>query len=112
MDCFVASLLAMTAAIVDHPASSYPAHAGYPVRRGLSIILRRLWNTGSPGYLRPHPEERALARVSKDGRESVRCGHPSRRLLCKLLRMRSVFPAMRSLLRVCEVKPDDDKREC
>src|SRR5258706_4234809 len=43
-------------------------------------------------------EERALARVSKDGRESMRRHHPSRRLLCKLLRMRSVFPAMRSLL--------------
>src|SRR5882672_9713710 len=40
-------------------------------------------------YLRPHPEERALARVSKDGRESALCGHPSRRLLRKLLRMRS-----------------------
>jgi len=42
-------------------------------------------------YIRPHPEERALARVSKDGRESMRCIHPSRRLLRKLLRMRSVF---------------------
>jgi hypothetical protein len=31
-----------------------------------------------------------LARVSKDGRESLRCVHPSRRLLRKLLRMRSV----------------------
>ncbi len=41
--------------------------------------------------LRPHPEERALARVSKDGRESMRCAHPSRRLLRKLLRMRTVF---------------------
>src|SRR5882757_7284383 len=40
---------------------------------------------------RPHPEERALARVSKDGRESLRCVHPSRRLLRKLLRMRSAF---------------------
>src|SRR6266446_6386435 len=40
-------------------------------------------------HLQPHPEERALARVSKDGRESVRCVHPSRRLLRKLLRMRS-----------------------
>jgi len=29
--------------------------------------------------------------VSKDGRESVPCAHPSRRLLRKLLRMRSVF---------------------
>jgi hypothetical protein len=58
--------------------------------------------TGSSGVsnLRPHPratasplslEERALARVSKDGRESVRCAHPSRRLLRKLLRMRTVF---------------------
>jgi hypothetical protein len=27
----------------------------------------------------PHPEERALARVSKDGHESMRCIHPSRR---------------------------------
>src|SRR6266704_1158261 len=34
-------------------------------------------------------EERALARVSKDGRESAPCIHPSRRLLRKLLRMRS-----------------------
>src|ERR1700737_798890 len=49
--------------------------------------------TGSSGVssLRPHPEERALARVSKDGRESMRCAHPSRRLLRKLLRMRTVF---------------------
>jgi hypothetical protein len=31
-------------------------------------------------------------RVSKDGRECIRCGHPSRRLLHKLNRMRSVFP--------------------
>src|SRR6202171_5959335 len=49
---------------------------------------------GRPGVracdLRPHPEERAFARVSKDGRESLRCVHPSRRLLRKLLRMRSV----------------------
>src|ERR1700737_4287223 len=41
--------------------------------------------------LRPHPEDRALARVSKDGRQSIRRVHPSRRLLRKLLRMRSVF---------------------
>src|SRR3981189_1455126 len=46
-------------------------------------------------YLRPHPEERALARVSKDGRESIRCVHPSRRLLRKLLKMRSVSPKAR-----------------
>src|SRR6202163_5090860 len=32
-----------------------------------------------------------LARASKDGRESLRCVHPSRRLLRKLLRMSSVF---------------------
>ena len=53
-------------------------------------------NTGSPALavvkhisdliLRSAP----LARVSKDGRESLRCVHPSRRLLRKLLRMRSV----------------------
>src|SRR5882672_11254990 len=41
--------------------------------------------------LRPHPEERPLGRVSKDGRESMRGVDPSRRLLRKLLRMRSVF---------------------
>jgi hypothetical protein len=40
--------------------------------------------------LRPHPEERVLARVSKVGRESMRCVHPSRRSLRKLLRMRTV----------------------
>src|SRR5712664_2643368 len=60
---------------------------------------QRAWNAmvppGRPGergceiYLRPHPEERAFARVSKDGRESALCVHPSRRLLRKLLRMRS-----------------------
>src|SRR5882762_8952681 len=53
----------------------------------------RLWI-----YPGPHPrvtasplslEERAFARVSKDGRESALCVHPSRRLLRKLLRMRS-----------------------
>jgi hypothetical protein len=31
---------------------------------------------GCEKYLRPHPEERALARVSKDGCESMRCVHP------------------------------------
>jgi hypothetical protein len=37
----------------------------------------------------PHPEERALARVSKDGSESVPCIHPSRRIAyAMLLRMR------------------------
>jgi hypothetical protein len=38
--------------------------------------------------IRPHPEERPLGRVSKGGRESACCFHPSRRLLRKLLRMR------------------------
>src|SRR5258705_4968890 len=33
---------------------------------------------------------RRASAVSKDGRESLRCLHPSRRLLRKLLRMRSV----------------------
>ncbi len=46
------------------------------------------WGTGCES---PHPEE-ARSAVSEDGRESVRCVHPSRRLLRKLLRMRSVFP--------------------
>jgi len=39
------------------------------------------------------------SRVSKDGGESMRCVHPSRRLLRKLLRMRSVFPGR--LWRAC-----------
>src|ERR1700716_3757061 len=38
---------------------------------------------------RPHPEERPLGRVSKDGRSMWTRGHPSRRLLRKLLRMRA-----------------------
>src|SRR5258706_74886 len=43
----------------------------------------------------PHPEERALARVSKDGcTDRTRC-HPSRRPLRGLLRMR--LPMFRSL---------------
>jgi hypothetical protein len=53
-------------------------------------LLRFARNDGKT--LGPHPEERALfARVSKDGRGSVRYIHPSRRLLRKLLRMRPVF---------------------
>jgi hypothetical protein len=41
-------------------------------------------------HLRPHPEERALARVSKDGSGHGRAsGHPSRRPQSGLLRMRS-----------------------
>src|SRR3981081_2361051 len=32
-----------------------------------------------PVYLRPHPEERPLGRVSKDGRNAGTRGHPSRR---------------------------------
>jgi hypothetical protein len=53
-----------------------------------SVIARE---SGCEINLRPHPEERALARVSKDGRESMRWVHPSRRLLRKLLRMRIVL---------------------
>src|SRR6266850_6489965 len=30
--------------------SSYPAKAGYPVRSGLAVLLRALWNTGSPAF--------------------------------------------------------------
>src|SRR5665213_2826458 len=40
----------------------------------------------------PYPEERRLRRVSKDRREPMRCGHPSRRIArAMLLRMRSNF---------------------
>src|SRR6266478_5536345 len=54
-------------------------------------------------YPGPHPEERALARVSKDGRESALCVHPSRRLLRKLLRMRSeIYSQPRSPGRLAE----------
>jgi hypothetical protein len=35
---------------VPRPESSYPAHAGYPVRRGFSATYQRLWNTGSPAF--------------------------------------------------------------
>jgi len=31
-------------------SSSYPAHAGYPVRRGFSILSRMSRNTGSPAF--------------------------------------------------------------
>jgi hypothetical protein len=37
VDCFVASLLAMTLVEQRHPQSSSPAHAGDPVRRGFSV---------------------------------------------------------------------------
>jgi hypothetical protein len=33
-----------------HPAPSYPAHARYLVRRGLSVLPRLLPNTGSPAF--------------------------------------------------------------
>src|SRR5207237_3174380 len=29
---------------------SYPAHAGYPVRRSLSVLSQLLWNTGSSAF--------------------------------------------------------------
>ena len=45
--------------------SSYPAHAGYPVRRGLSILPRCLWNTGSPAGA-CHPAGRRPDRVAGD----------------------------------------------
>src|SRR5712664_4385121 len=57
-----------------------PAITAKPLRGQGVVVFQQV---------RPHPEERALARVSKDGRESMRCGHPSRCLLRKLLRMRS-----------------------
>jgi hypothetical protein len=31
-----------------HTEPTHPAHAGYPVRRGISVLPCRLWNTGSP----------------------------------------------------------------
>jgi len=42
-------------------------------------------------WLRPHPEVRALARVSKDGRESMRCVTSFETLASQALRMRAVF---------------------
>src|SRR5712664_2807887 len=74
---------------------------------------QRAWNAmvppGRPGergceiYPGPHPEERAFARVSKDGRESALCVHPSRRLLRNLLRMRSeIYSQPRSPGRLAE----------
>ena len=46
-------------------------------RRGNAEVCRAV--NLSRITLRPHPEERAFARVSKDGRESECCIHPSRR---------------------------------
>jgi len=55
--------------------STYGSRRSPGRRRCLVLYLRKI---------RP-------ARVSMDGRESICCVHPSRRLLRKLLRMRSVF---------------------
>jgi hypothetical protein len=38
MDCFVASLLAMTLTELPHTLLSCPAKAGHPVRRGFSVL--------------------------------------------------------------------------
>jgi transposase len=54
-----------------------------------AIIDSQSASTTESGGPRGFPEERALARVSKDGKESVPWRHPSRRPLCGLLRMRS-----------------------
>jgi hypothetical protein len=48
-----------------HTEPSYPAHAGYPVRRGVSILPRRLWNTGSPAGA-GHPAGRRPDRLAGD----------------------------------------------
>jgi len=69
----------MTAAAHDKAAAvvafadAAPAGASWFETRALLIMRDR-----ANGNLRPHPEERR-SRVSKDGRESVRCRHPSRR---------------------------------
>jgi len=43
-------------------ASSYPAKAGYPARRDLSIAHCRLWNTGSPGQAGRRQDTRSPSR--------------------------------------------------
>jgi hypothetical protein len=50
--------------------SSYPAHAGYPVRRGLSVLLRPLWGTGSPGRA-CHPAGQGPDRLAGDDGRGV-----------------------------------------
>ena len=66
----------------------YPMASWFETRGIAALLTMRVLDLILRGreYLRPHPEERALARVSKDGREFVRYLHPSRRLLRKLLR--------------------------
>src|ERR1700731_4090566 len=41
--CFVARVISADSS----PLTSYPAKAGYPVRRGFSGLSQALWNTGS-----------------------------------------------------------------
>src|SRR5882672_8347093 len=87
MDCLVASFLAEAVILRERGVSS-------TLRLFVSITnTSEYWVARFRGseyisdlILRSAP----LARVSKDGRESLRCVHPSRRLLRKLLRMRSV----------------------
>src|SRR5882672_10479424 len=87
MDCLVASFLAEAVILRERgvsstlrPFDSITDASEYWIARfrGSEYI--------SDLILRSAP----LAHVSKDGRESLRCVHPSRRLLRKLLRMRSV----------------------
>ena len=72
-----------------------------------------------PRIYQPRPEERALARVSKDGHKRDRAsGHPSRRRFAPPLRMRSVPPlplSERSLTRTpaglgCTTAPPSCRR--
>src|SRR5262249_39706886 len=60
-----------------------------PVLPALGAAMMLLGSVVRVKRSRPHPEERTLVRVSKDGNESAPRNHPSRRRLHGLLRMRS-----------------------
>jgi hypothetical protein len=50
MDCFVASLLAMTEERAKLPTSVIPAQAGIQYAAAYRFNHRRLWNTGSSAF--------------------------------------------------------------
>src|SRR5450756_2043535 len=78
---FPAPSLFRRGAIDASPGRIAPRECGRMSHRCLTIEWEQ--------HLGPHPEERAFARVSKDGSKHRCCIPPSRRLLRKLLRMRS-----------------------
>ena len=76
--------------------------------------LAGFWDSALSGKemsdgLQPHPEERALARVSKDGCTAVTRRHPSRRGLRPLLRMRTGAAVVRNAARKAKNFAESDR---